>query len=450
MTTTGPDQAAASWPPPDPAERAGGDATGAAGADGGAAVEVPRQRGGAIVLLGLLAMAGVLGGLPLVVTILAFVVMIFLHELGHYLAARWSGMKVTEFFLGFGPRIWSFRRGEVEYGIKAVPLGAYVKIIGMNNLDAVDPADEARTYRQAAFRHRFGVAVAGSAMHFAQALVLAVVLLTVVGMPDADRWQIRALTTVEGATMPAEAAGLAPGDRILAIDGIDVRDDFSRLTTEVRARPGATVTLRLLRDGGERDVPVTLAGRHPVTGETVGFLGVSSEPVMTTVGPVAAVGESFVLFGETTWMALRGLGTFVNPANLVDYVERVIGTEREPAATEPGTITEDDANRPLSIVGAGRVATQAADAGWGNLVAFLIGMNVFIGVFNLLPLLPLDGGHVVIAVYERLRSRKGVRYHADVRRWLPVAYGTVAFLGFVFFTSLYLDVSSPLPNPFGP
>src|SRR4029079_19291502 len=97
---------------------------------------------------------------------------IVLHELGHFLTAKKAGMKCTEFFIGFGPRIWSFRRGETEYGVKAIPAGAYVKIIGMNHLEEVDPSDEERTYRRKPFWRRLSVAVGGSTMHFLIAFVL--------------------------------------------------------------------------------------------------------------------------------------------------------------------------------------------------------------------------------------------------------------------------------------
>src|SRR5690554_5003977 len=113
----------------------------------------------------------------------ALSVMIFLHELGHYLAAKWSGMKVTEFFLFFGPKIWSFRRGETEYGIKLIPVGAYVRIIGMNNLDEVPPEDEPRTYRQQSYPKRLLTVSGGSIMHLLQAFVLFLVVFGWVGVP---------------------------------------------------------------------------------------------------------------------------------------------------------------------------------------------------------------------------------------------------------------------------
>ena len=109
--------------------------------------------------------------------------MIMLHELGHFVMAKRAGMKVTEFFLGFGPRLWSIRRGETEYGVKAIPAGGYVRIIGMSNIEEVDPADEERTYRSKPYRHRLGVAVAGSTMHFIIAAVLLFLLYAAVGEP---------------------------------------------------------------------------------------------------------------------------------------------------------------------------------------------------------------------------------------------------------------------------
>ncbi|HSP03638.1 MAG TPA: site-2 protease family protein, partial [Acidimicrobiales bacterium] len=135
------------------------------------------------ILAGLVAWLGIAGGWAPLVVVFGVVVMIFLHELGHYLAAKWGGMKVTEFFIGFGPRIWSFQRGETEYGLKVIPAGAYVKVIGMNNLDEVDPADEGKTYRQASYPRRMAVAVAGSTMHFLQAILLLFVLYSFVGVP---------------------------------------------------------------------------------------------------------------------------------------------------------------------------------------------------------------------------------------------------------------------------
>src|SRR5204863_3289063 len=138
---------------------------------------------------------------------------------------------VTEFFIGFGPRLWSFHRGETEYGFKAIPAGAYVKIIGMSNLeDDIDPADEDRTYRAKPYWRRLSVGLAGSTMHFLIALVLAFVIIAGFGERDSSRWTIGALTN----DSPAMAAGLELGDRIVSVDG-ESFDDFTALSEELRS-----------------------------------------------------------------------------------------------------------------------------------------------------------------------------------------------------------------------
>src|SRR5436305_7570047 len=130
-----------------------------------------------------LVLAIVTGFSPFLAVIFAIIAIVMLHELGHFVTAKWAGMKVTEYFFGFGPRLWSIKKGETEYGIKAVPLGGYVRIIGMSNLEQVDPEDEPRTYRQKSYPRRLSVAVAGSFMHFLLAFLLLVVIWTAVGIP---------------------------------------------------------------------------------------------------------------------------------------------------------------------------------------------------------------------------------------------------------------------------
>ena len=155
----------------------------------------------------IVALAVVTGYVDLLIVVVSIIVIVMLHELGHFLAAKRGGMKVTEYFVGFGPRLWSFRRGETEYGIKALPLGGYVKIPGMTNLEEVDPADEGRLYRDKPFHSRLLVAVAGSAVHFLLAFVLLWVLLAFVGVPNSSQVQIQGLNPVGGRTSPAAAAG---------------------------------------------------------------------------------------------------------------------------------------------------------------------------------------------------------------------------------------------------
>lgn len=392
------------------------------------------------VVAALVVVAVVRGWVNQLVIIVGIVVMISLHELGHFLTARWAGMKVTEFFIGFGPRLWAVRRGETTYGIKAIPAGAYVRIIGMHNLEDVDPEEEERTYRSKPYRHRLMVAVAGSAMHFLLALVLLVVLFAAVGTPKADVWRIGELAPLPNrTTSPAEEAGLRPGDRIVAVDGRQVRT-FAELAEALRARPGERVTLTVQRGDRVFETAATLDVRvDEVTGETVGYLGVAAEyPPVTEPLPRAVV-DSVVSFADLTVASVRGLAEFFSPGNLARYVDRVFSG---PAATEVPT---DDTGRVISLVGGARLADEATQrGGFGAMLQFFVAINVFVGVFNLVPLLPLDGGHVAIATYERLRSRPGRPYRVDVVKLLPVTYAVVALLAFVFVTSLYLDIVDPL------
>ncbi len=395
---------------------------------------------GLVALVALLAWLGLAAGWEYIVVVLALVFMIFMHELGHYLAARFGGMKVTEFFLGFGPRLWSFRRGETEYGIKAIWAGAYVKVVGMNNLEEVDPADEPRTYRQQSYPKRLLVAVAGSGMHFLMALVAIYALLVSSGLrSDQTQWTVSEVP-VDGA---AFAMGLEEGDRVVGADGI-VFETFEDMRGFVEPRPGERVTFDVLRDGSI----VSVTGEIGVNDETgLGRLGVATRPAdlpRITLDGFEAVPESFELFGMLAKDTVVSIGQIFSPSGLVDFFGR-LGEDREGTVTAGGEQVEDDnEGRILSLVGATRLGAQLTEQGVAGLLVFFFSINIFIGLINLAPLLPLDGGHVVIATYERLRSRGGRRYHADVAKALPIAYMVILLLTTVGIAAIYLDIADPL------
>lgn len=422
--------------------------------------ERPRSPIGLVAIAALTVLLGVTGGWSMLIVVFAIIVMIFLHELGHYVAAKRSGMKVTEFFIGFGPRIWSFRRGETEYGFKAIPAGAYVRIIGMNNLDEVDPADEPRTYRQKAFHKRLSVAVAGSAMHFLIAVVSLFLLLTVYGLPgqridggggDALPWEVRASPPPTGA---AAEAGVQPGDRILSVDGVAVADDFDRFSETVRDRPGDTVPVEIARDGATMTLDVTIGETNPTTGDEVGFFGVGEALFNERASvPEAAVG-SFREFGRAVVLTGEGLGRFFSFSGISDFVGQVGDAGNNPgpalAGEGSGPVADDggggDENRLISIFGAAQIGSQATSTGLAGLLLFLVSINVSIGMINLIPLLPFDGGHVVVAVYEKIRTvlRGGRRYQADVAKLLPLTYAVVMVLVLVGVSAIYLDIADPI------
>ncbi|CAA9211823.1 MAG: Membrane-associated zinc metalloprotease [uncultured Acidimicrobiales bacterium] len=375
---------------------------------------------------------------PLIV-IAALFVMIMLHELGHFVMARRAGMKATEFFVGFGPRLWSVRRGETEYGVKALPLGGYVKIIGMTNLEPVPPGDEPRAYRQKPFWGRFGVAVAGSAVHMILALLLLFVLNAVVGNGLHARQLpvIDALSGIEGRPVPAADAGLQVGDEITALDGTPVVG-FQDFRSYVRSRPGTPIRVDYERDGRPATTTLTPievagAGDRP---EPTGFVGISARSEDPTVGPVQALGRSADDFGMLFKGTIGALGKLLSFGGIQSYADQVQGKDVPQG---------DEGNRFLSPVGVYRIAGAAAEQGIGPVLLLLVLINIFVGIFNMLPLLPFDGGHVSIAVYEAIRSRiKGHRHFADVGKLMPVAYVTIALLVVISISSLYIDIARPL------
>lgn len=402
---------------------------------GEAEAEAPPGLAGLALLGSLLLALGLLGSWWMVLVVAAIAVMIFLHELGHFVTARSAGMKVTEFFIGFGPRLWSFRRGETEYGIKAVPVGAYVKIIGMSNLEEVDPADEARTYRSKPYWRRLSVAIAGSTVHFLLAFLLVTAVFVGFGFEEADTEDWTVLVQPDS---PAAAAGLEDGDRLLSLDGGPV-GSFDEASAWFRARPGETVEVIVERDGASRSLTVTLAGRHPQTGDAVGYLGVGPDFEPTRFGLLEGLGRSVSETRRAMWLSITGIGDLFSPDGLSGYYDNLRGN------VEPGPDGAPPENRPTSVVGIVQVGDQAAQVGFVNVVYLFFFINVFIGVFNLTPLLPFDGGHVVIATYEKIRSLITRQEHrVDVAKLMPLTYAVVAILALLFVTSVYLDIADPV------
>ncbi|MCU1379260.1 MAG: hypothetical protein JWN29_2243 [Acidimicrobiales bacterium] len=404
----------------------------------GEPIEEERGTGpvGALLLVGLILLLGIRGSWSAVAIVFAIVVMIFLHELGHYLTAKWAGMKVTEFFLGFGPKLWSFQRGETTYGIKAIPAGAYVKIIGMSNLEEIDPADEDRTYRAKPYWRRLSVAVAGSTMHFIIAFVLICVVFMGFGTADAnsDRW------TLQSVSGPALDAGLKPGDQIISIDGKHY-SSFDAMSAAVRQLPGQRVQIVVDRNGAERTLTATLDKSNPTTGKHVGYLGVSPRFDLVREGPVQGVADAVKTMGTTAKESVIGLGRVFSPTGISRYVDNLT-TSNQPTGSAASPSNQD---RPTSMVGIVQIGSQAAKDGIVNVLYLLFVVNMFIGLFNLTPLLPFDGGHVAIATYEKIRSMiAGRRYQADVAKLMPLTYAVVMVLGLLFITSIYLDIAKPI------
>jgi len=355
-------------------------------------------------------------------------VSVFLHEMGHYVTARWTGMKVTQFYMGFGPRLWSRRRGDVEYGIRALPLGAYVRIIGMNSLDECAPEDEARTYRAQTYPRKMLVITAGSLVQLLLAFMLFAGIFGTVGVPgETGRVRVDMVgELVGGGESAAMAVGIRVGDVIVSIDGEAV--STQRQLTELigAASPGDTLDVVLERDGETILVQPTLTATQ---GRAVLGVGINSYGWRPT-GLLNAVGEAAVAVGTTSADAIRGVFVVFNPVHLVSNV------------------TADVANpdtRPSTVVGASQVGGRIGEAaGLPGVLLFLASVNVVFAIINLFPLLPFDGGHAAIATYERLRSRKGRAYHADAAKLATTAMVTMVVMLVVFSVGLYLDITQPI------
>jgi membrane-associated protease RseP (regulator of RpoE activity) len=403
-----------------------------------------------ITVLAVILLAVVTRTTDVLIVIVAIIAMVMLHELGHFATAKWSHMKVTEYFLGFGPRLWSFKRGETEYGVKALPLGGYVKIVGMSNLEEVPPEDEPRTYRQQPFHNRLLVAVAGSAVHFILALILIFAVLTGFGVSQPGTVQVQALTSWQGPQSPARAAGVEPGDVIVSIDGHPVHD-LDQVSSVTSVSEGRKVVMVVRRDGHLKTLTLVPTDGHlvridgvpavPASVKNAGLIGVELANPLVTVAPLQAAGRSFVDLGSFMKESVLAVWDRFSPAGIANLFDQVINSQDAQKAAATG-------QRPESIYGAVRTATQGVQAGWAYFLQVLVVINVFIGLLNLFPMLPLDGGHVLIAVYERVRSRRGRPYHADVAKLTPFAYAFVMLLGFVVLSSFYLDITHPIPNPF--
>jgi membrane-associated protease RseP (regulator of RpoE activity) len=354
------------------------------------------------------------------------ILMVMLHEAGHYLVAKRSGMKVTEFFLGFGPRLWSFKRGETEYGVKAIPAGGYVRIIGMTNMEEVDAADEPRTFRQATPGKRLATILAGVTVN----LIIAAVLFFVV-IAGQGRVYDGPNTTVERvvAGSAAHEAGLQTGDKVVAIDGRTI-DGWDQLKSTIERSGGEELQLTVVRHGEELTLPAT-----PHTQDGQGFLGVSPGTVVRDVGVLEAVPESFKMMGNVTTGFVDILGDRLSPSGVSTSAKQSF------TSAVPATNSQENLNRPMSLIG---IVDTGSDLVGSNLwlIALLLAQISFIlAVFNLLPILPFDGGHAVVVIYEWIASKvKHRRVFADYRKLIPVSVVLLIPILFLGLSSMVLDI----------
>jgi len=377
--------------------------------------------------------------------VLALMLAIFLHEGGHFATAKFFGMKVERFFLGFGPTVWSFRRGETEYGIKALPLGGFCKIAGMSpyendgnfleddhSASPAEPTPPERQFRSKPAWQRSIVLAAGSITHFLVAILLTWMVLVAIGIGTGQ-----ATTTVDrtvplpaGVPSPAQKGGLRSGDQIVAVAGRPV-GGFDELRAALANQGDKRITIDYVRDGQRRSTTVVVASQNGR-----GFLGFQPTEETRRVGALAALPESIKLFWDTTVATIKGLGGFVT-----GLADRITAPPPPPGGGGGGGVSDGG---PIGIVGITRLAGQAvANNQWAIFVAILIQLNIVVGVFNLLPLPPMDGGYLAFVLWQVVTRRE-----VDLRKVVPVAALIVGLLVMLTVGLVWLDITNPVPYPF--
>ena len=397
---------------------------------------------------------------------LGIVVSIALHEAGHMTTARMFGMRVRRYFIGFGPTLWSTRKGHTEYGFKAIPLGGFCDIAGMTKLDEMTEDERPHAMYDRPAYQRIIVMLGGIIVNIALALGIIYGVALAWGLPDTSQvftptvkaTQCAApaqntdgtLATCEGPG-PAERSGVRPGDTFVSVDGdrTETFPDFQKAITKVGdnadGQPGDVVTVPAVvsRDGKDvnLDLQVELVERLATSGNTmvVGAVGVQSEVPQTQLlnyNPLTAVGGTLKFTGMMVEQTFHGLIQL--PQRFPGVVESIFGGNRE-------------ADSPMSVVGASRLGGELVELSmWQNFLMALASLNLFLAAFNLVPLPPLDGGHIAVIIFEKIRDffrrLRGLEPGgpADYTKLLPLTYAATLVLMVFGFTVIVADIVNPI------
>ncbi len=430
--------------------------------------------------------------LGVVIIVVGLALSIGLHEIGHLVPAKLFGVKVTQYMIGFGPTIWSRRRGETEYGVKAIPLGGYIAMIGMfppgkgervqedstgffrglvqdardSSMESITAGDEDRAFYRLPVWKRIIIMFGGPFMNLVLAVLLFGVLLMGFGVAQAST----TVGSVSACALPATserqtcesgdpaapgaAAGIAPGDRIVSVAGQPI-DTWNESTAIIRDHPNEQIDIVVVRDGEEVTLAVTpmLSERYQTDADGVVVTDAAGEPVTVQAGFVG-ISPATETVQQPVTAVLPAVGENVAGVAgiIVNLPQRIIDVAN--AAFGPG---ERDPNGPISVVGVGRVAGEIASldeiplaSKAAGLVGILASLNIALFVFNMIPLLPLDGGHIAGALWEAIRRgfaklfRRPDPGPVDLAKLLPLTLGVVVVFGAMSALLIYADIVKPV------
>ena len=372
--------------------------------------------------------------------ILAFVVALLLsvmiHEFGHFLTAKHYGMKVSEFFLGFGARIWSTKRGETEFGIKAIPAGGYCRIEGMVPTDVMEAGEEDRAFYRASSGRKLIVLGAGSFLHFVLGYILIFILFAGVGVN-----QLLPTISQISPKSGAAAAGLLPGDTVLAINGVKVRD-WSNDVKAIRNSGGKSLSLEILRGTQTQTITATPT-QEIIDGKPRWILGIINKVGLKRTNPISSLKNAGLVTRDFTVASFKSLGQL--PAKIPALWGQSVGGKKR------------DANGLVGVVGVARASGQALGSTKlsiaeriATFILIIASLNIFVGIFNLLPLLPLDGGHMAVAIADEVRAffarlRGRPRPAAiDVTVLTPITMVVFVLLAALTLLLLFADMVNPV------